>query len=162
MSEIRDMLTPGERIVYETQLSQVIFTPYCLAGVVVVAGCMVAAHFLRFPLWLGLAAGLIVFLITAILPVLTRHSSEFAVTTKRVIMKTGIFSRSVFEMRLEKIESIDFFQALFGRMFNYGDVTIHGTGNASRTFHDIAFPDKFKNAVLNEQENHDHGNPAHD
>jgi uncharacterized membrane protein YdbT with pleckstrin-like domain len=44
-----------------------------------------------------------------------------------VIYVQGIFERKSIEVHMNQIESVDVDQTLLGRLFNYGDVTIHGT-----------------------------------
>ncbi len=49
-----------------------------------------------------------------IAPLLDRYADEFAVTNKRVIVKTGLISRRTLEMNLSKIESVNVDQTIFG------------------------------------------------
>ena len=77
-------------------------------------------------------------------------NSEYVVTNRRVILKTGIISRDTFEMRLEKIESISFSQGILERLLNYGDITVTGTGDTSQEFKNLSDPLKFK--LVTEQE----------
>lgn len=49
-----------------------------------------------------------------------RGFSEFVITNRRIIIKTGIISRTSFEMNLSKIESVNVDQSIAGRIFNYG------------------------------------------
>tara|TARA_B110000902_G_scaffold224286_1_gene261638 strand:+ start:2231 stop:2614 length:384 start_codon:yes stop_codon:yes gene_type:complete len=49
-----------------------------------------------------------------------------SITTKRVIQKSGWISRNIEEMRISKIETVEFTQSIFGRIFGYGDVRISG------------------------------------
>ena len=71
-------------------------------------------------------------------------SDEFVVTNKRIIVKTGIFSRKTLEMNLNKIESVNVDQSIFGRMFGYGTITIIGTGGTRESFPDIARAVEFR------------------
>jgi len=57
-----------------------------------------------------------------------RWTTEIAVTDRRVIFKRGFIRRYTVEMHMDKIESVDVDQSIWGRLFNYGDVIIHGTG----------------------------------
>ena len=63
-----------------------------------------------------------------IVPAILRWTDEFVITNKRIICKTGIFSRRTLEMNLNKIESVNIDQSIFGRMLGYGTITIIGTG----------------------------------
>ena len=78
---------------------------------------------------------------------LKRSRSEFAVTNKRVVIKTGIFTKDTFEMLKDKIESIAVHQNFVGNMFGYGTISIKGTGGSTETFKYISDPMKFKQCV---------------
>jgi uncharacterized membrane protein YdbT with pleckstrin-like domain len=79
-----------------------------------------------------------------IAPALLRWSDEFVVTNKRIIVKTGIFSRRTLEMNLNKIESVNVDQGIMGRMLGYGTITIIGTGGTREAFPDIADAVEFR------------------
>ncbi len=88
------------------------------------------------------------FLTLGLLPLIDYWTSEFAVTTKRVIMKMGWISRRVLELNLHKIESVNVDQSLLGRLLGYGTITVIGTGGTRETFdriaHQLAFRKKFQ------------------
>jgi len=70
-------------------------------------------------------------------PALARWSDEFVITDKRIICKTGLFSHKTLEMNLNKIESVNVDQSIFGRIFGFGTITIIGTGGTRESFPDI-------------------------
>lgn len=144
-SYVNSLLTGDERVVYETKISLFEFVPYIFAMIVGVVVIAIAVGPQNAPLAVG---GVIVWcLVVGFLPWLRRKCSEFVVTSRRVIMKTGIISRNVFEMRLQKIESVDLAQSIPGRVFGYGTVTVHGTGDTARTFSMIADPVRFRHEI---------------
>ena len=49
------------------------------------------------------------------------------VTSKRVIQKRGWIKRDIEEMRLSKIETVEYNQSILGRIFGYGNVKVTGT-----------------------------------
>jgi uncharacterized membrane protein YdbT with pleckstrin-like domain len=55
-------------------------------------------------------------------------TTEIAVTNRRVLLKRGLVSRRVEEMRSEYVESADLNQGIMGRIFDYGQVKVYGTG----------------------------------
>ncbi len=55
-------------------------------------------------------------------------TTEIAVTTYRFVYKTGLISRNTKEVSLNKIEEITLHQSIWGRLFNYGGLTMRGTG----------------------------------
>lgn len=67
-------------------------------------------------------------------------STEFAVTNRRVIAKTGFIRRHTLEMLLQKIESVAVNQRIFERLFNYGTVVVTGTGGTKERFMAISGP----------------------
>mgnify|MGYP001553666968 FL=1 len=79
-----------------------------------------------------------------IAPAIKRWTDEFVITNKRVIIKTGLFSRYTFEMNLNKIESVNVDQSIFGRMLGYGTITIIGTGGTKESFLNIADAVEFR------------------
>jgi uncharacterized membrane protein YdbT with pleckstrin-like domain len=81
-----------------------------------------------------------------IAPAFTRWVSEFAVTNRRIIIKTGFVARRTVEMNLSKIESVNVDQTVMGRIFGYGSITIIGTGGTRESFHNIARPLEFRKA----------------
>lgn len=70
--------------------------------------------------------------------------SEFAITSKRVIMKTGLFNSNSFELNLSKIESVNVNQSVLGKILNYGTVTFIGTGATRETFYNVSNPMEFR------------------
>jgi uncharacterized membrane protein YdbT with pleckstrin-like domain len=76
-----------------------------------------------------------------------RRAAEFAVTNKRVILKTGIFRRRTLELFLNKVESIGVEQSVMGRVFGYGSIVVHGTGGSAEPFHNISRPLQFRHQV---------------
>jgi uncharacterized membrane protein YdbT with pleckstrin-like domain len=73
--------------------------------------------------------------------------TEIAVTNRRVIYKTGLIQRQTNEMNMDKVESVQINQSIFGRMLDYGTVTILGTGEGFETLHTIASPIELRNSI---------------
>jgi len=79
-----------------------------------------------------------------IAPLMVRMTSEYAITNRRVIVKTGFISRQSFEMNLSRIESVEVDQSFWGRILGYGSITIIGTGGTRELFNNISNPLKFR------------------
>ncbi|MBV6506167.1 MAG: hypothetical protein ILNGONEN_01739 [Syntrophorhabdaceae bacterium] len=71
-------------------------------------------------------------------------TSEFVITNKRIIVKTGLIRRKSLEMNLQKIESVNVEQGIMARILGYGTVTIIGTGGTKESFTDISKPLVFR------------------
>lgn len=79
-----------------------------------------------------------------ILPFLQSRSSEFVITNKRIVVKTGIIARNTLEMNLSRIETVNVDQSFLGRILNYGSITIIGTGGTREEFYNIREPMIFR------------------
>lgn len=101
------------------------------------------AHY-HWKLWFELKSILTLF----VRPLVMTRTDEFVITNKRVIMKTGLVSRNVFEMTLSHIESINVDQSIMGRMLNFGSVIIVGSGGTRESFAGIADPVGFRKAFM--------------
>jgi uncharacterized membrane protein YdbT with pleckstrin-like domain len=69
-------------------------------------------------------------------------STRYLVTTDEVYLKTGLFSRSVTNARLDQIQNTSFTQTALGRLFSYGDVHLDtaGRGGTEMVFEGAANP----------------------
>jgi uncharacterized membrane protein YdbT with pleckstrin-like domain len=79
-----------------------------------------------------------------LLPLIKQKTSEFVITNKRIIIKTGFIARKTLEMNLSKIESVNVDQGILGRILGYGTITIIGTGGTRESFPDISRPLLFR------------------
>jgi uncharacterized membrane protein YdbT with pleckstrin-like domain len=80
-------------------------------------------------------------------PLISYKTSEFGVTSKRVIVKVGLVQRQTLELLLRQVEAISVDQSIMGRVFNYGSVTLSGTGGVRGVFHNIASPLEFRRKI---------------
>lgn len=144
MSYVDDNLIAGERVLYRSHLHWLILVPPTLLFVVWVplAWYMAQGEWQSLA-WIPLAIG-----VAALLPaVIKRQSSEFAVTTSRVLVKLGVFSTRSIELFLNKVEAISVTQTLFGKLFGYGDIVITGSGGTHEAFSLLQGPLAFRQAV---------------
>lgn len=71
-------------------------------------------------------------------------TSEYGVTNKRVVIKTGWIERKSLEVLLDKVEGVLVDQSLIGRLLNYGSITVIGTGGTKDAFPFIPNPLLFR------------------
>ena len=103
-----------------------------------------------FALWVILAVPTFgVTLIFAIVEYIKIKSLEMGATSKRIIVKKGVFSRSTDEIKISSIETIGMEQSFWGRVFNYGTIDITGRGNAKIFFINISDPLSVKKVIEN-------------
>lgn len=79
-------------------------------------------------------------------PLIVRWSSEFAITNRRVVIKTGLIQRRTVELNIHQVESVNIEQSILGRLFDYGTVTIVGSGGTKEVFAYIERPLEFRRA----------------
>jgi uncharacterized membrane protein YdbT with pleckstrin-like domain len=141
-------LLPGERVLYKTRLHWVLFARSAL---VTVAGIGLMALLRRAPdpPWLWMVGGVVagVGLVWILVNYIEMMTSEFGVTTSRLIVKVGLISRYTTELLLARVESIGVNQGLGGRLLNYGDLIVTGTGGAREVFGRVRDPIGFRNHV---------------
>jgi uncharacterized membrane protein YdbT with pleckstrin-like domain len=128
-SYVDSVLADGETVVHRAAVSHWKFlTSYLVGALLVVGGGSPLFLSPRRDYWLagGIAAaiGLLVILSAPV----RRATTELVLTDRRIIAKRGLISRDTVEMNLGKVESVHVNQSLLGRLLDYGDVTVVGTG----------------------------------
>jgi uncharacterized membrane protein YdbT with pleckstrin-like domain len=149
MSYVDTILEPGETIVYRAKPSWTLYAP--AIGLVLCALIVVGleANYTGLEaVSLTIATILAVFAIVSFLRAwFRRATTEIAVTDRRIILKRGFIRRHTVEMNMQKVESVDVDQTLIGRLFNYGNVTVRGTGSTFETLRMIDAPLKLRTSV---------------
>ncbi len=148
MGYVEDNLMPGEAVTYRAHLHWVI---YLRAMLIALLGLALVTVGLTRPdfyvlAFLG-AAVLVVAAIVWLVQWVKSRTSEFAVTSKRVIIKVGLIRRDTLELLLSKVESIGVDQTVMGRIVGYGSIVVVGTGGTREPFENIARPLEFRKHV---------------
>lgn len=82
-----------------------------------------------------------------------KWTTVIAVTTARLILKTGLIARDTHEVSLDKIEEVLMHQSILDRIVGRGTLTIRGTGIAVIEFPVLARPTqirlKIEEAIVN-------------
>ena len=147
MSYIKEVLQPGERVLFMSTIHWLIYAPAALlllAAIVTAFWAAGSTSFVwRFVSLLCLAGALL----SGAGAWFKRWTTEIAVTDRRIIYKRGFIRRHTIEMHMDKVESVDVQQSIFGRMFDYGDVLVRGTGLGFEPLRMIDSPIHLRNAV---------------
>ena len=150
---IDEILQPGEKVLYSTNAHWIFYLPaiatWILALVLLILSRTVATtvDWLVLLCLAGAAVAAIVALYWTVGGWFHRLTTETDVTDRRLVHKTGFIKRNTFEIALDKIESVDVEQSIFGRLLNYGDVTIMGVGEGRQRIPTIASPLAFRNSI---------------
>jgi uncharacterized membrane protein YdbT with pleckstrin-like domain len=149
MPYVDRVLQEGESVRHIARISWVTYLPglflWAVAGVL--AGILPIEPALHF---FVLTVAAIVFIIGSILLARAwfyRVTTEIAVTDRRIIYKRGFIRRYTVEMHMDKVESVDVDQSIFGRLLDYGDVIIHGTGMGFEPLLHVDHPLELRNHI---------------
>ena len=141
MSYIQNNLQAGEEIKYKADIHWYIFAyPVILLLLSVFFSSAQTGFFHYVSLFLLLSG-----LFQLIKRILLKMGTEYVVTNKKVILKSGILSRDALELVLNKCEGIRINQSLMG-MLGFGSIVVT-TGGVTNKFDFITNPIKFRNEI---------------
>ena len=132
-SYIEDALIQDERIIHVGHISLWSLVHLIIPGVILLPA-----------FGLGL-----IFLVIAYI---RYRTTELAFTNKRVIAKFGFISRHTVEININKVESIQVNQNVWGRIFNYGTLILSGAGTPQAPIPGISNPIQFRRAFMESQQ----------
>ena len=155
-SYARETLVPGETIRYFGRLHWIVFFPtiqWALVSIsIAIASWMISARLSFFTF--GWVPAMIVFFFASVAGVFTLnalnnainlwYSTEYAITSRRIIRRQGLFSRQTTETLLHNVESIDVEQTVLGRVIGYGSIKVTGTGGLCTHILNVANPLGFR------------------
>lgn len=136
MSYIETNLQPGEEIKYRAKLHFFLFVQ---PTILLLIGAFLASAPKEISAMIHYAGVLILFfgLVLLLQRLFVKMASSYAVTNKRVILKTGIISRRVVDLILAKCEGLHIKQSIMGQIFNFGTITVI-TGGVTSSYPFIA------------------------
>lgn len=145
MNYIETNLQPGEEIKYVAKLHFFLF----MQPVILL---LIGAFLLTAPkdvLPVIYYAGLLMLffgLVSLVQRILVKIGSAYAVTNKRVVLKTGVISRRAVDLVLAKCEGLHINQSILGRIFGFGTITVT-TGGVTSSYPYIANPLAFRREI---------------
>jgi uncharacterized membrane protein YdbT with pleckstrin-like domain len=155
MSYVEHVLQPGETLLHRSRLHWLVYLPMLPFLAAFAMGAALSAAIRSSGADSGLTALAATLMAVGAIGTITawlrawirRMSTELAVTDRRVIFKRGLIRRHTVEMNMDKVESVDVDQSILGRIFNYGDVTVRGTGASIEPLRLIDDPLAFRSHV---------------
>lgn len=96
------------------------------------------------PVFFGLTAVFVLLFLRYIVPIWV---IEIGLTDYRIIVKHGWIARVTDELGLHAIEEVNLVQSIWGRLFNFGTLLVHGTGEDELNIEWIADPLSFRRAI---------------
>jgi uncharacterized membrane protein YdbT with pleckstrin-like domain len=146
---IDDILQPGEKVLYSSNLHWIVYWKGIL-GWIVAAALFVASGTSPALTLIGLVAAGVVAVIALYFTILAwfrRWTTETDVTTLRVIHKEGFITRRTFEIAIDKVASVSVDQSIPGRILNYGNVVIENMGDDRQVIKTISSPLAFRSQI---------------
>ncbi len=150
MTYVEDNLLQDEKVLFSGKISTAIFLRplfafiFSLLFLYALIRIQKAANFtsgmMGFLFFVLTLSFLLATSITMIRAIIRISTSEFAVTNKRILVKTGFVRRNTIELLLSKVESIGVDQNVLGRLLNFGTIVITGTGGTAQRVAAVSDP----------------------
>lgn len=149
MGYVEKVLQPDETVTYKTTVHWFLYLPALAWLMLCVAFAVLWLHAAILPEAMGWAALLCLALaaLSGFFAWIRRVTTELAITSRRVIYKSGLLRRNTLEMNLSKVESVGVTQTVLGRIFGYGKVELKGTGETLTPLLLIADPLRFRSHI---------------
>ena len=154
----RKLLNPGEGIAFDLHPHWWYFAPLAALALAIVAAAVAATVLLKdvtqtYTL-LAVAALTVIWLVAFLAKLITWRTTHFVLTSDRLIVRSGVFSKQGREIPLERINDLTYHQSLFERLVGTGDLMIESAGERGQdTFSRIPHPDRAQQLVYTEMEN---------
>jgi uncharacterized membrane protein YdbT with pleckstrin-like domain len=149
---MRTNLKNNEKIIFKTHQHWVVLIPsFVISLIIFLLFILLYSVIADASFWLVII-GLLAFGYFGF-KLLERRYDIWIVTNLRVIDEQGLFSISVKESPLEKINNVTYHQSLTGRIFKFGDIEIQTAAEmGSTTYYKIARPNELKDSITSAQE----------
>jgi len=160
MSYVQSVLQPGEKLILLGRLHWIAYWPaivLLVLGIVLVTWLWKAGYGDLTISMVAVACGAL-FVYFFVRAWFERWITEIAVTDRRIIYKRGLIYRHTEEMNMSMVSSVDVDQSILGRLLDYGNVHVIGTGGAAAKspdephdgiehLHRVAGPLALRNAI---------------
>jgi membrane protein YdbS with pleckstrin-like domain len=130
MAYPKKLLSEDESVVLETHPHwKVLVVPVIeLLVVLAVAGFMLGYFDQSWARWSVVGVGLLLVLVLFVVPFLRWRTTMFVITTKRVVTREGILTRSGRDVPLNRINDVSFSHNLLERLLRCGTLTVESAG----------------------------------
>ncbi len=151
---VKDQLQPGEEILYQAHVSRISLAPWMAAFAAALAGGAVAWQMTGEPMvGIGAAAVVVALGLVLLFKLVVLRSYEHVLTNRRMIQQVGILAKRSVDAPLDKVNNVEHWQTVWGRMLGYGDVEIDTASEHGATrFRSISKPLALKSAIVSAAE----------
>jgi uncharacterized membrane protein YdbT with pleckstrin-like domain len=138
-----ELLATGEEIVMHKHPHwKMLVGPVFVLLVVVAAASYLAALVggQSWAPWARLVLGVVALALVlrfTVAPVIRWRTTHFVVTSRRILVREGLFSRRGMDIPMSRINSVEFRQSLFERLLGVGTLVVESASDEPLEFHDI-------------------------
>ena len=156
----RELLNDDEQIVLERHPHwSYMFGPISMLFCSLIVFVVILAIGARF-YWIGLII-IALALLAGVGRYLRWQTTEFVLTSSRIIVRTGILSKAGLEIPLGRVMNISYHQAVWERILGTGDLIVESAGeDGHQLFTDVAKPALVQNLIYKLHERDDNGSPS--
>lgn len=87
--------------------------------------------------WVFLAAGLVLVGLYAVRPFVYWFTTQYVFTDRRIIIRRGLVAREGRDMPLSKVNNVSFSVSFWGRLLNYGRLTVDSASDEELVIDDV-------------------------
>ena len=146
MGFIEKNLSTNERIIYKAHLHWFAFMGGVFTLFLIWAIAVGICLYNQIDWWIPTLITAVILIIGYVYITLVMKNTEYYITNRRLIVKRGILNRQTTELRLNKCEGVLVNQSMFGRLFNYGAISIT-TGEVVNDYKFLANPIRFRTMI---------------
>jgi uncharacterized membrane protein YdbT with pleckstrin-like domain len=134
MAYPQKLLTEGESVVYDMRPHwRVLFFPAVVLILTVFgAAFLLSAVSMSWARWAVLAVALFVLFVWVVQPVIRWATSQYVLTNRRVIVRSGIIARQGRDMPLARVNDCHFSYGVIDRILGCGDLVVESAGETGR------------------------------
>ncbi|HVC06636.1 MAG TPA: PH domain-containing protein [Solirubrobacterales bacterium] len=116
------ILSPGEQVIFQGHPSWRALLGFYLKGILIAAIAGVVVKLLGGGSGEVFLVILVLIALAAMIGFLRRMATTYTITSRRLNIRRGVFSREIQETRLERVQNVNYSQNLYQRLMRIGDV----------------------------------------
>ena len=149
----KNLLIEGETLVLDLRPHPIQLALPTLYTIVVTVAAGVLASWIESPWWLWPAIWIVAMLVYPVPRLIRWLTSNFAVTSERVIHRQGWIAKRSMEIPLEAINDVRFEQGIFDRIVGAGTLRISSASEfGTNSFDDIRHPEEVQKTIYHQGE----------
>jgi membrane protein YdbS with pleckstrin-like domain len=156
----RRLLIEGEELVLDLRPHWIALLGPIVVTILVIVGWVLALMYApdegsgrTAVLWLAFATGIVILFLYPIRRIVAWATSNFAVTSDRIIQREGFIAKHTMEIPLEAINDVRFRQGIFERIVGAGDLVIQSASEFGRNvFANIPNPESVQRTIYEQGE----------